>query len=184
MSLPEVITQHVEVATLELVPPMWGRPRIAALLAAFIDQIQALEDTAWEIIEQRELTEADLPRLKVLGKIVGQPRFGLTLEAYRLTIQARALANVSRGRASDILAVLNVLVGAGNYILLEVGDATLFLSITDVLTAEQVKTLRLVLPDVRSAGVGFQLLTSGSSDVFVWTDLWGPPEVWGSVSVI
>lgn len=184
MSLPAYVNQHVEVSILELTPDNWGKPRIAALLAAFLDQIQVLENELWEIIESRELPVADITRLKVLGKIVGQPRFGLSLEAYRTTIQARALANVSKGRAYDVFAALNVLLGEGTWTLNEVGDATLQLSTSDVLTAEEVKTLELVLPDVRAAGVGFQLLFAFDEDTFLWQDLWGSPEEWGSVRVL
>lgn len=184
MSLPEYEPQHVEQGVISLVPAFWGRPRIAALLAAFLDQIQVLEDELFEIIESRELPVADLTRLKVLGKIVGQPRFGLSLEAYRTTIQARALANVSKGRAYDVFAALNVLLGEGTWSLFEVGDATLLLSTVDVITAEEVKTLELVLPDVRAAGVGFQLVFATDADTFVWGDLWGAPEEWGSVRVL
>src|SRR5690606_5821659 len=60
----------------QLAPPFWGKPVIAALLGAFTREIQALEDAAWNAIDIRALPNADLPRLEVLGKIVGQPRLG------------------------------------------------------------------------------------------------------------
>jgi hypothetical protein len=46
--------------------------------------------------------------------------------------------------------------------------------------------LRVILPDTRAAGVGLQLLFSDEDfdDVFVWGDLWGTPETWGSVEVM
>lgn len=181
------IEQHSELAILKLAAPFWGRPRIASLLAAFTDLLQLQEDDAWDLLELRTLAEADLVRLKVLGKIVGQPRFGLTTEAYRLVIEARALANVSKGRAYDILAVLNVLVGPGEFVLTEVGNATLYLTITTPVTAEQLLMLRLVLPDVRAAGVGFQLLLGDSADpddVFLWGDLWQTTEEWAGAVVL
>lgn len=177
------IKTHEEIAVRKLAPPFWGKPFIAAGLLAFIREIQALEDTLWEMLELRTVANADLPRLKVLGRIVGQPRFGLAEEAYRTVIQARALANVSRGRASDVFAVLNVLLGEGSYGLVEVGNATLFLTALGPVTAAQAAMVELILPDTRAAGVGLLFLFSDSAfeDVFVWGDNWGTPEEWGSV---
>lgn len=179
----QYIQTHDEIAARKLAPPFWGKPFIAALLSSFMREIQRLEDTLWNILDIRTLPNADLPRLKVLGKLVGQPRLNFSTESYRLLIEARALANVSRGRGSDLLAVLELLVGPGNYILLELGDATLYLTVIQPLTTEDVDMLAQVLPDTRAAGVGLQLLFSSTTfaDVFVWGDAWGPPEQWGSV---
>lgn len=182
----QYIDDHEERAARKLVPPFWGKPVIAAVLAALTREIQELEDTLWEMLELRTVDDADLARLKVLGKIVGQPQLGFSTENYRLLIRARALANVSRGRASDLIAVLEVLVGPGNYALYEVGDATLWLSVFQALDAEGIGMVVQVLPDTRAAGVGVQLLFSWVSfdDTFHWGDLWGPPESWGTVRTI
>lgn len=179
----QYIQNHEEIAARKLAPPFWGKPFIAALLAAFTREIQRLEDDLWLMLELRTLPFADLPRLKVLGKIVGQPRLGFGLEEYRVMIEARALANVSRGRASDLLAVLNLLLGVGDYILLEAGNATLFLTALQPVTEAGLAMVVAILPDVRAAGVGLQFLYSDAdfADVFVWGDLWGTPEEWGSV---
>lgn len=177
--------QHLAEAIISLAPPWWGKPRIAALLASYIDRLQEVEDAIWEIITIRELPTADLPRLKILGAIIGQPRLLFTTEMYRKVLQARALANVSQGRASDIISVLEVLVGPGEYILTEAGNATLLLTVLIAVDAEQLAALVQVLPDVRAAGVGFQVLFSETpEDTFFWGDLWGSPEEWGSVRTL
>lgn len=165
MSLPEQIPQHVELGVLSLTRDLWGKPRVAALLAAFLDQVQALEDDLFQIMVDRELPEADLVRLKVLGRIIGQPRFGLSEEAYRTVLETRGLANVSKGTARDVFAALDVLVGPGDWSLFELGDATLLLTTTATsFTAEQGKMIQLVLPDVRAAGVGLIFLFAPPSD--------------------
>lgn len=181
------IEQHFEEALLSLAPPWWGKPRIAALLASYIDRLQALEDDLFEVLEIRELETADLVRLKVLGDIVGQPRLSFDTEEFRTVIKARALANVSRGRASDILAVLDLIVGTGLYTLTEIGNATLFLTITSALADWQLLALRIILPDTRAAGVGFQLLIGDAADpddVFLWGDTWATAETWAGAVVI
>jgi hypothetical protein len=177
------ISDHEERAARKLAPPFWGKPFVAALLAAFTREIQLLEDTLWDVMDLRTLANADLPRLKVLGRLVGQPRLNFSTESYRLLIEARALANASRGRGSDLLAVLELLVGPGDYSLIEVGDATLWLTVETPVDSEGLDMLVQILPDTRAAGVGLQLLFTSTpfADVFVWGDAWGAPEQWGSV---
>ena len=166
------INQHVEVGLLKLVPSFWGKPRIAALLEAFLRECQRLEDLFWQIQELHTIADADLARLKVLGRIVGQPRFRFDLEHYRLLVRARALANVSHGRASDLGAVLDLLLGAGQYTLISVGGATLSLTTTTTLDVVEIAMLRAVIPDVRAAGVGLQLLFSRSEERRVGKECW------------
>jgi len=153
----ERVTQHREVALLKLASWAWGKPRIGSLLSAFTDLLQLQEDDAWDILDERTLANGDLVRLRVLGKIVGQPRFDADLETYRKMIQARGLANVSKGRASDVFAVLNVLIGAGEYQLRELGDATLLLTV-HAPSGANLKPVPLILPDVRAAGVGLHFV--------------------------
>jgi hypothetical protein len=182
----QYIDRHEEIAARKLAPPFWGKPNIAALLSAFMREIQLLEDTIWEFLELRTLPLADLARLKVLGKIVGQPRLNFDVEAYRVLIRARALANLSRGRASDLLAVLELLIGPSEYTLLAIGNATLYLSVLEPVTAQGLDMAVQILPDTRAAGVGLQLLFSPEAfeDVFVWGDAWGAPEQWGTVRIL
>jgi hypothetical protein len=182
----QYIGNHEEIAARKLAPPFWGKPFVAALLAAFTRELQLLEDTFWEILESRTLPNADIVRLKVLGKLVGQPRLGFGVENYRTLIAARALANVSQGRASDLLAVLDLLLGPGQYVLLAPGNATLYLTVLQPVDAEGLAMVAQILPDTRAAGVGLQLLYSDETfaDVFVWGDTWGAPEEWGTVRVL
>jgi hypothetical protein len=182
----QYISTHDEIAARKLAPPYWGKPFVAALLSAFMREIQLLEDTLWNILDIRTLPNADLPRLKVLGRIVGQPRLNFSTESYRLLIEARALANVSRGRGSDLLAVLELLVGPASYTMIEVGDATLYVTVLEPVDEEGLDMLVQILPDTRAAGVGLQLLFSSATfaDVFAWGDAWGAPEQWGSVRIL
>ena len=186
MALPEQVEQRAELGVMKLAGWAWGKPRIASLLVAFLQRAQALEDDLHEMLTARTIDEADIERLKVLGKIVGQPRSGLGEDDYRILIKARALANVSKGRASDVFAVLQLILGStpGDYELFEIGNATLLLSVYFDVSAQQLNMLRQVLPDVRAAGVAFQLLSSSAfDDVLIWGETWDAAKVWGSVVV-
>lgn len=155
---------YEEISARELAPPFWGKPFVAALTSAFAREIQTLEDTLWEMLELRTIDGADLARLKVIGKIVGQPRLGFDTEHYRTLIKARALANVSRGRGSDIFGVLDLLLGPGDYAIYTPGNATLYLVALQPVDAVGLSMVEQILPDTRSAGVGLELLSSTEAD--------------------
>lgn len=159
----QYIIDHEQQAAYELAPPFWGKPFAAGVLASVTHELQLLEDTLWDILESRTLENADLVRLKILGKIVGQPQFGFDTESYRTLIAARALANVSRGRARDLLDVLDVLLGAGDYVLLTPGNATLYLVALGPVDANGLAMVEQILPDTRAAGVGVGFITSSAS---------------------
>ncbi len=173
-------TNH-RAAILQLAACFWGKPRVVSILVAALDQIQRIEDDAWDILELRTIDNADLVRLKVLGKLVGQPRFGFDTEDYRALIRARARANRSQGRALDLVEVAVILLGAANFSMVEGGIATLYVSALTPLTDTDVAKVRLIFPDTRAAGVGLQFLWSDDADVFVLSDPWPGTAVWGSV---
>lgn len=89
----------------KLVPPFWGKPRIAALIQIALDKVQELEDAALDVYNVRTIDGADELNLKRLGKIVGQKRFDLGVEDFRRAIQARSRANQSHGHFQDIADV-------------------------------------------------------------------------------
>jgi hypothetical protein len=181
----QYIDNHEERGVRQLAPPFWGKPHVAAVLQSVLREIQLLEDTLWEMLELRTLEGADLPRLKVLGKIVGQPRLSFDTETYRTVIEARARANVSRGRAIDLLEVLTLLLGEQEFVLLAVGNATLYVTAEESQGALELAMVRAVLPDTRAAGVGLQFFYSDDAEnMFLWGDEWGSPEEWGTVEVL
>lgn len=89
-----------------------GKPRLTALLSAFLDECQEVEDALYDVYYQRALQNGvavgDL--LAKLGKIVGQGSEGLSDAIYRTLIQARIAANRSRGTKPDLLNMLTLLI--------------------------------------------------------------------------
>lgn len=161
----ERVNQHWETGVISLVPPFWGKPRIASLLGAFLDRCQVIEDELWAMLERRDLATADLVGLVVLGKIVGQPRFGFATEDYRKLIEARGRANRSQGRSGDLLAVLNVIFGSGSYSRFTPGGATAIIQVESQVTATDVRLAEQVVGDTVPAAVAVLLLTQQASTV-------------------
>lgn len=177
----EKVEQHVEVGLLKLPPAYWGRPRISALVASLLREIQTLEDVIWAQFEAQHVNTAQRPALLKLGKLIGQTSEGFALEDLRTVIKARALANRSRGRGPEIGLVLVALLGAGNFEFAWAGPATIYVAALDPLTSEQVRMAQAVLPHATAAGVQLHLSYS-DADYMLWGDAWG--EDWSSVTVI
>jgi hypothetical protein len=103
-------TDHSEIGQARLIWQYRGdKPRMQAWLAAYLESLQTLEDTAIQVMANRWPLTAEGEQLDILGKIVGQERGALTDDQYRLFILARILANRSKGRASDLGEILEVL---------------------------------------------------------------------------
>ena len=153
------ITNHFNEGLMALIPPFWGKPRIAAWLQTYLDQVQDLEDAAWEVLNAYDIDTCDMPRLNVLAKIVGQPNLGWSLETFRSVVRGKIAANRSRGREDDLLNVLRLSIGAqygATFVTLT--PATLFVEISLAVLATYRTALEFLLPKTRAAGVHMQVL--------------------------
>jgi len=103
------ITDHVRTAILNLNGPFIGKPRIASVVWAFVSEIQELEDAIQSVITLRQIDNAGLEQLKVLGKIVGERYASQAVETYRAYVKARILVNRSGGTINDLLRVIQLL---------------------------------------------------------------------------
>src|SRR5690606_15428098 len=83
----------VERAKAQLVEQFKNRPRIRAMIEAFVGQVADLEDALEELRTGRSLDQAQGAQLDGLGTIIGLPRGGMDDEQYRarLRVQIRVL---------------------------------------------------------------------------------------------
>lgn len=172
----EQITQHVERGLLRIAPAYWGKPRIGAMLAALLREVQTLEDTIWAQFTLQHILTADRQRLIVMGKLIGQTSEGFALEGLRTAIRARALANRSRGTGPDIGAVLVALVGAENFSFLWAAPAVITVTVLTGLTSEDVRLIESVLPAALGGGVALHLLYADAPGFLLWGGTWS--ELW------
>lgn len=83
-------------------------PNLNAVQNAFLEQIAELEIVFEQL--RNLIDESAGAQLDMLGKIVGQKRFGMNDADYKLWIDARILLNKSRGIESDLRELLRVLI--------------------------------------------------------------------------
>jgi hypothetical protein len=104
------ITNHIDQGLSRLISRFRNRPRFAAWCASHLRQSQLFEDACWELVDALDVDTADLPRLTLLGKIVGQTPRG-TLEQFRSYVKVRVLVNRSRATAPVLIKIATILLG-------------------------------------------------------------------------
>ena len=183
MSLETPNTKHFVEGLVKLIPPLWGKPRVAAWLRSYLNRVQEFEDACWEVLEAYNVDTATGKRLDVLGKIVGQPRYGFTDATYRSVIKARIRAARSLGRYDDLLDVIRLATGITAVGFELLGRATLDVVIVAVLTDDQHEALTYLLPKTRAGGVLMHMYHQVSSggvaydtSGFVFADDDGNPD--------
>jgi hypothetical protein len=116
MAVPTPITDHVAAAIARLISQFRSpKPVLHGMMESYVEQLQELEDVLWDVINHRlldpapgETVGAEGVQIDVLGKIVGQPRLGLTDVAYLLAIKLKIRVNRSRGSNVDLLEILRL----------------------------------------------------------------------------
>lgn len=105
------ITTHVDDALERFITQYKGKPRLSALLSAWVKQVQSAEDVCYQLATLLLLDSAVGDQLDKLGLLVGEERQGRGDELFRVYVKARIRANRSLGTANDILAVM-IAIGA------------------------------------------------------------------------
>lgn len=152
------ITDHVRAALLHLNGPFVGKPRIASIVKAFVLEVQALEDAIQSVLTLRQLDNAGLEQLKVLGKIVGQFHASEDVETYRGYVRARILANRSGGTINDLLRIVKALSTGSVTWHLEATNQVAIAVSTDAVVS--VPALNTMLRDAKTANEGLYLYHS------------------------
>lgn len=150
------ITDHLGEGLSRLIDRYKNKPRFAAWCASHLRQVQKLEDAAQALKASIDVDTADETRLKLLGKIVGQPQRG-TLEQFRLYVKTRIAANRSRGTAPDLIHVAVLLLGAIRY---EEGGAHVNITALEPIGTKDPDTTVEFLRDAKAGGVGLNLVFS------------------------
>lgn len=169
----ERISRHFGEAIVKLIPPLWGRPVIAAILRSYINQVQELEDAAFEVMGAFDVNTCDATRLAVLGRVVGQPNQGWDTETYRAVVRAKIATNRSHGREDDIVQVVRLVLGPDGdgmgVTVTSFAPAAMRVEPTGGTVPTSARTaLRTLLPHARAAGVQQHLVARHADPGLVW----------------
>lgn len=89
-----------------LIQKFSDKPNIVATLEAYLENIQKVEDLAFEVGEAFNLTGAIGVQVDTIGKLVGVKRAGLTDSDYLWKINRKISANASDGTINSIMRIL------------------------------------------------------------------------------
>jgi len=95
-----------------LLTTLQGGAKTEALVAAYVDRAQELEDAAFPLYSQWDIETATEDRLDRIGQIFLVPRSGLTDEPYRLRLRAEIAILTSIGTWYDLVRVIQLLTAA------------------------------------------------------------------------
>ncbi len=180
--IPTRITDHIEAAIARLISQFRDpKPVLHGMIYSYVEQIQELENTVWDVINHRlldpapgESVGAEGVQLDVLGKIVGQPRLALSDEGYRTAIKIRIRVNRSRGTSEDLLAILRLAMPSPKVFVYSeewIHASTVFV---EDISVELAFTLLTSLFSARAAGYRAILTYNtdrvSSGDMFLWAN--------------
>ena len=130
-----------------------GKTRIEGLLRAFLTGHQNVENALQTMLEERSLLTAVGAQLDIIGEIVGQPREGRSDEEYLNYIIAKIGQNTSKGTATEVITIFNLLTGSTNPLLIELADATIEIYSDIDISGLDTDALYVFMGEVVSAGV-------------------------------
>ncbi len=174
---------HVNNGLLKFAGPFWGKPRWAALYAAFGREVQELEDAAVDVITSLFLDNATGARLAMLGKIVGQLDPGLGEAIFKLLIRVRIRINRSEGSRDDVIEVLQLLgIPKAQRTIANDFPAKIRVTLTGTLPLP-IELLTQLINQTLSAGVGANVIWAGTGAFFAFTNATvtaGANNLWGN----
>ncbi len=163
---PTQITDHVARAAETTRSQFHASPKLQALLAALVTEVQRLEDLKFDMITDRLLDNAEGVNLDIIGRYVGFPRLDVSTDAeYRELLRVQIRANNSDCGAEDIIYVASELTGEPVKYTQE-GRAHYHLEyITDTpLTAAWLARVNEMIEFVTCSGVSFEMAEGDDPD--------------------
>jgi hypothetical protein len=161
--IPAQVTDHVAQGLALFIEYFQNKPNLAALTSSYLNQIQEIENVFFDVLTKRYIANAKDAQLDTLGRIVGQPRIGATDDIYRLWILARIRANVSNGRADDIIQVAQLVLQGLSFTYDDYYPASFVVDVTEPMTVDA-PSVASIIGITRGAGIGSALLFASSTE--------------------
>jgi hypothetical protein len=161
-----LIPNHAEQALALLLQQFKGKPKIEALITAFMTQVQELEEVFFDLLLMRTLELATGVQLDVLGRLLGQTRGALDDDGYRIWLRGRILLNKSSGTTEDVINFLTAVLPGQGVDIAESFPASFTATLTEEITTVEATEAVTLLHLVKPVGVGGTLIYSTDTDAF------------------
>lgn len=170
--IPTLNSRYVIEAKARLLSMYKGRPIIEGMLEAYVKQIQRLENSIWDVINNRHLESNNTSCLDGIGTILQEFRNGRTNAEYRAALKIRLLVLRSQGKRHQLTKIISLSANGSTWRYWDAYPAGFFVYFAGTLQA--FKALAKGLRDAKAAGVQGQLSWyTTPADLFVWEDSTG-----------
>jgi hypothetical protein len=136
-------------------------PNINAILAAYIVQVQEIEDILQEFYTKTVLATATGQQLDQIGVILGRTREGNTDDIYRVLLYTKIVQMFSEGTINELISIFVTLVNPVDAELTEVYPASFLLTANNPVIIGDGSDVVDAINNAKVAGVGFDLISSG-----------------------
>lgn len=143
------VDSHVDDALARFTYEYSDKPLVQGVARVWAERMQALEDSAYDLLVMRWLDDAEGEQLDRIGETVGEGRLARSDADYRVATKIRIGLNQGAGQAPIVIFVINELLETGVY----ASDFPAVITITtdnEPINLEQQRGIVSVLP----AGVG------------------------------
>ena len=146
-----------------LIEQFKNKPRFKEWLTTYLNEIQPLEDIAFELKDNvLDLDAAEGAQLDIIGEIVGEERFQRDDDTYRTAIYIRILVNGSGGEIDTLNTIIDLFFdGTISFLLEEVFPAGLFIRLLDAIDdpiAAGIPQLANLIKAARGAGINTHII--------------------------
>jgi hypothetical protein len=141
---------HIQEGISRLISQYRSKPRLAAWIMVYLDQLQHIEDALHATVSAWDIDTATGWRLTVLGTLVGQQPFGDNDDVFRTYIKARIRANRSTGRLRELLEIADILIPGYKY--RQLGNNVYFWPLTDTIDRPVAEAVQNILQRACSQG--------------------------------
>lgn len=125
------INDHINQALRRLITQYKESPNIISLLNVFVQQIQDLEDTFFQLLQERSLFSAVGVQLDKLGTTLDQGRMGLSDDDYRVLLLIKISEINSEGTPEDLISIFKNIMRAQSVMYGEIYPAGFFMTAID-----------------------------------------------------
>lgn len=159
---------------LSLVPQLFRKTVMSALITAAADEVQLAEAVARSLYFGALLDHAEGVMLDRIGVVLNVSRGGLDDEAYRTVLRAFRQANASAGTRGDIIETVKIITGSARVIVRESWPTGISLMLDRAaLGPEPYRLLWILLDRVVGSGITIEDVvgpTDPDGDYFGWSD--------------
>ncbi len=146
--------------------------KIESLVAAYVAEIQELDDVALDVFTNFTLDNATGANLDVFGVILGRGRADETDEVYRTILRGQILSNQGGGTVENILEVL-LLSFAFDVTLFEGTIAEFEVDVLESITVDQALLMAQTVGRIKAGGVKGNLKFFHDEPVFAYDGFGG-----------